>query len=54
MHINLTNNAIQLLIQEVERDITVQVINLKKMKTTDRLNCELSDGIYKIRAYITD
>lgn len=39
---------------EAEQKIIVQVINLKKMKTTNRISCELSDGYYKIRAYITD
>lgn len=34
--------------------MTVQTINLKKIKTTNRISCELSDGLSKIRAYITD
>lgn len=50
----VTPKAIELLTLEAERNMTVQVINLRKMKTTNRLSCELSDGQYKIRAYITD
>lgn len=52
--ITITTDAISKLIREVEEDMTLQVINLKKMKTTNRLSCELNDGYYKIRAYITD
>lgn len=52
--INITEDAIQKLTREVEEDITVQVIHLKKLKSTNRLSGEISDGNYKIRAFITD
>lgn len=52
--ISITEDAIKSIVREVEKDITCQVINLKKMKTTSRMSCDLSDGYFKIRAYITD
>lgn len=52
--LELTEDAVQQMIRENEQDMTVQTINLKKVKTTSRIMCELSDGISKIRGYITD
>ena len=52
--ISLTKDAINLMSQEAEQEFMVQIINLKKMKTTSRITCDLSDGICKIKAYITD
>lgn len=52
--ISITEDAIKSIVSEEEKDITCQVINLKKMKTTNRMSCELSNGYFKIRAYISD
>ena len=52
--ISLTKDAINLMTRAAEQEFVVQIINLKKMKTTNRITCDLSDGIYKIKAYITD
>lgn len=52
--LELTEDAVQQMIRENEQDMIVQTINLKKVKTTSRIMCELSDGISKIRGYITD
>ena len=52
--LELTEDGIKHMLREIEQDMTVQAINLKKVKTTSRIMCELSDGISKIRGYITD
>ena len=50
----LTVNGIDLLLEELQQPFTLQLLNLKKMKTSNRFSCELSDGLYKIKGYITD
>ena len=52
--VSITKNAVDLLVQEAEQEFIVQIINVKKMRTASRISCDISDGIYKIRAYITD
>ena len=52
--ISVTKDAVELLSQEVEQEFVVQITNVKKMKSNTRITCDISDGIYKIKAYITD
>lgn len=39
--------------KETPKDILVQVLNLKR-KGNNYLSCELSDSLFKIKAYIDD